>query len=83
MKTLDIKATIFREIDELYSQQLKEVYGLFQNYLNNSDDTDEWDKLSGRQQETIMVGIKQANANDTKPIDVVTERLRKKYYLNG
>jgi hypothetical protein len=62
---------------------LNEVYGLFQNYLNSNDDTEEWDNLSSQQQDKIMAGLEQANANKTKPVGEITARLRKKYGTNG
>lgn len=83
MKTLEIKSNILSGIDGLNAKQLNEVYGLFQNYLNSNDDTEEWDNLTSQQQEKIMVGIQQANANNTKPVGEVTARLRKKYSANG
>ena len=83
MKTLEIKSTLLREINGFNSHQLMEVYGLFQNYLNRNDDTEQWDNILDPQKEKIMAGIKQANAGNTKPVDEVTERLRKKYSPNG
>ena len=83
MKTLEIKSNILSGIDGLNAKQLNEVYGLFQNYLNSNDDTEEWDNLTGQQQEKIMVGIKQANANNTKLVGEVIARLRNKYSANG
>jgi hypothetical protein len=83
MKTVEIKSHILHGINGLNSRQLNEVYGLFQNYLNSNDDTEEWDNLSSQQQDKIMAGLEQANANKTKPVGEITARLRKKYGTNG
>jgi hypothetical protein len=83
VKTAEIKSNISRRIDGLNARQLDEVYGLFQNYFNSNDDTEERDNLSSQQEEKIVVGIKQPNANNTKPVGEVTSRLRKKYSANG
>ena len=42
MKTVEIKSNLYQKIEELNSRQLNEVYGLFQNYLNANDDSEEW-----------------------------------------
>lgn len=83
MKASEIKIDIVKKIEGLNMHQLKEIYGLFQNYFNSTDSVEEWDKLNSGQKGKIKEGIKQADANMTKPIAEVTGRLRRKYGLNG
>ena len=44
---------------------------------------EDWKQLTREQQQQIETGIRQANAGDTKPVEEVIARLRKKHGLNG
>ncbi len=82
MNTAQIKSDLYQKIDILPPRQVKELYAIFQDYLNKEDDVEEWADLSVEQQEKIMTGIRQANANKVTPVAQVTKGLRKKYGLN-
>ena len=83
MKGAEIKLDLLRKIEELNVRQLKEVYGLFQNYFNSNEHVEDWVNLTSAQKEKIEKGIKQADANITKSLTEVTTRLRRKYGFNG
>ncbi len=82
MKTADIRLDLVQKIEKMSGQQLKDIYGLLQNYFNSEDSIEEWDLLTAQQKEKIEIGIRQADAGQTKPINEVTGRLRRKYGLN-
>ena len=83
MKTANVKAELYREIEGLTNSQLTEIFGIFRNYLNGKDDTEDWSALSVRQQEKIKESIGQANAGRSRPAAEVTKQIRSKYKLNG
>ena len=83
MNAAEIKSDLLSKIDSLNGRQLKDVYGLLQNYINGINSADEWDKLSPQLQQKIQAGLSQANAGMTTPVAAITDRLRKKYGLNG
>jgi len=82
MNTAEIKSDLHQKIEGLNPRQLNEVFGLFQNYLNGTEDSEQWEKL-GPLQQKIEESIKQADAGKTRPLNEVTSRLRKKYNLVG
>ena len=83
MKAAELRSDLLHKIEGLNFHQLKDIYGLFQNYLNSNESMEEWDQLTLPQRLKIEEGIQQANAGRTKPVTEVTARLRKKYGLNG
>ena len=78
MKGAEIKLDLLRKMEGLNVRQLKEVYGLLQNYFNSNETVEEWVSMTSAQKEKIEKGIKQADANITKPLAEVTTRLRRK-----
>ena len=82
MKTAELRSDLLHKIEGLNTHQLKDIYGLFQNYINSNDTVEDWEQLTPAQQQQIEAGIKQAIAGRTKPVREVTARLRKKYGLN-
>lgn len=83
MKTTEIRTDLLKKIDELNASQLKDVYGLVQNYFSSTVDTEEWDLLSPVQRAKINKGVAQANANLGSPLADVMLRIRSKHGLNG
>ena len=73
---------LWSKIEGLNMHQLKEVYGLLQNYFNSKDAVDEWDQLTALEKAKIEAGILQADEGNTKPVAEVLLRLRKKYGIN-
>ncbi len=83
MNSAEIKSDLLKRIEGMSIAQLKEFYGLFQNYFNSKNNVEEWDKMTAQQKAKIERGIAQADAGNTKPLNEVTSRLRQKYGLNG
>lgn len=83
MKAAELRSDLLHKIEELNFNQLKDIYGLFQNYLNSKESVEDWDELTLPQQEKIKAGIEQANAGNTKPVAEVISRLRQKYGLSS
>jgi predicted transcriptional regulator len=83
MKAAELRSDLLHKIEGLNLHQLKDVYGLFQNYINGQESVEDWDQLTLAQRQEIEVGIRQANAGQTTPLSEVTAGLRKKYGLNG
>lgn len=83
MKTAEIRTDLLKKIDGLNASQLKEVYGLVQNYFSRDVDVEEWDLLTPAQKTKINKGIEQANANLGSPLADVMLRIRSKHGLNG
>ena len=46
MNTVQLKSDLFQKIDALPPKKVKEIYALFQNYLNSKDDVDDWADLT-------------------------------------
>ncbi len=82
MNSAEIRSDLLNKIEHSSVHQLKEIYGLLQNYFNGSG-TEEWDQLSSYQKEKIEKGIREADKGITKPLNEVTARLRRKYASNG
>lgn len=78
MGTAEIKLDLFRKIDTLKEDQLKEAYGMIVNFINQSH-TDHWDSLSEEEQQAIEKGLAQIERGKTKPYEEVMTHLRQKY----
>ena len=61
MSSYQIKLQIFRQIDALNGNKIKELYGLMQNYLNSNKEEDEWFNISKNKQEVIRAAINELN----------------------
>ena len=83
MNAAALRLDLLHKIEGLNATELKDIYGLLQNYFNNKDDTEEWGSLTQTQQEKITTGLAQADAGETRPLNDVMTRLRSKYRLNG
>ncbi len=83
MKAAELRSDLLHKIEELNFNQLKDIYGLFQNYLNSKESVEDWDELTLPQQKKIKAGIEQDNAGNTKPVAEVISRLRQKYGLSS
>ncbi len=81
MNTAEIKLDILKKIDGLNPHQLKEAYGLFQNYINSTKD--EWAELNADIKQKIELGLREADAGQLTPLKEATGKLRRKYGLNG
>jgi hypothetical protein len=82
MNAAQLRSDLFKTIEAMNVQQLKDIYGLLQNYFNSNDNSEDRDTLTTAQKKAIEIGIKQADMGMTTPLSEVTSALRKKYGLN-
>jgi len=84
MEEAALKIDLHDKIEHADSTQLRELYGLVTDYFSSQIVIGgEWDELSDYQREKIRKGLEEADAGLCVPAEEVTERVRKKYSLNG
>lgn len=79
MNDSEIKLRLFQQIDSLEKDRLMELYGVVKNFLNQKDNSEEWDKLTSAQQKGIEYGIAELETKKGVEHNIVMEELRKKY----
>ena len=61
MSTDELKLQIFRQIDSLDANSLKEFYGMMLNYLNSKKESDAWLSLSENERKGLIEAIEEMN----------------------
>lgn len=79
MNTSDLKLKLFREIDSLDASKLEQIYGLFVNFINTENDTEEWNLLSKAQQKGLIDAIEELDSSEGIDHKTVLDKFRKKY----
>ena len=79
MNSAEIKIDLFRKLDGLKDERLKEAYGLLLNHINGDTDIDDWDNLTPTQQEAIKLGLKQLDEGKGRPHNEVLSEFRKRF----
>jgi len=79
MSTEEIKLKIFRQVDSLDANKLKELYGVIQNYFNSKREEDEWIGVNMTEKQGIEDAMHELDAGKGIPDEQVMSRLRKKY----
>jgi hypothetical protein len=79
MSSNEIKLEIFRQVDALDANKLKEFYGVMQNYINSKRDADEWIGVNSVEKQGIEAAIQELNAGAGIPHDQVINELRQKH----
>ncbi len=82
MNSAEIKIDLFRKVDSLKGESLKEVYGLLLNYMNSINNLNEWDELTKEQKDAIKLGLNQLDNGQAREHNSVITDFRNKY-LNG
>jgi predicted transcriptional regulator len=82
MNDTEIKAKLFQQIDKLKNERLIELYCVVSNFINSSDNSEEWDKLTSAQKTGIEYGLKELENGKWEEHNVVMEKLRKKYSIS-
>ncbi len=77
MNEAEIKTKIFQQIDGLKDERLIELYGVVSNFINGSDDSEEWEKLSSAQRKGLEYGLAELENGDWVEHSAVMEELRK------
>jgi hypothetical protein len=83
MNAAEIRSDLFKKMETMSLPQLKEFYGIFQNFFNSNEGAEEWGSMTAQQKAKIEKGIAQADAGAVKPLSEVTSRLRQKHRLHG
>ena len=79
MNSAEIKIELFRKLDGLKDQSLKEAYGLLLNHINGNKDLNDWDNLSQEQQKAIKLGLKQLDKGQGRAHNDVLSDFRKQF----
>jgi len=77
MSTNEIKLEIFRLVDALDANKLKEFYGVMQNYINSKREVEDWNDITETEKHGIEDAINELNAGKGLPHDQVMNELRK------
>ena len=76
MNASEIKIDLFRKIDALKDSRLKEVYGMFLNFINSKKEIDNWDSLTKEQLNN------QEEREIQKGIEIISSQSKSFAFLN-
>jgi len=79
MSTSELKLKLFREIDSLEKSKLEQIYGLVLNFINNDNDTEEWNTLTTTQQKGLLDAIEEMNSAEGIEHKKVMAKYKNKY----
>jgi len=82
MNDTEIKTKLFQQIVRLKNERLIELYGVVSNFINSSDDSEEWEKLSSAQKKGLEYGLAELENGKWVEHSVVMDELRKKYGIS-
>lgn len=54
MNTAELKLEIFRTLDSLDNNKIRDFYGLVLNFVNEQKNVEEWDSFSDKQKQGIL-----------------------------
>ena len=75
----EIKIKLFHQIDSLKDDRLIELYGVVSNFINNDDNSEEWNKLTEAQKKGLEYGISELDEGKGLEYRMAMEDLMKKY----
>jgi hypothetical protein len=78
----DIKIKLFQQIDSLKDDRLIELYGVVSNFINNADNSEEWNKLTEAQKKGLEYGISELDEGKGLEYRMAMEDLMKKYGIS-
>ncbi len=78
----DIKIKLFQQIDSLKDDRLIELYGVVSNFINNADNSEEWNKLTSAQKKGLEYGISELDEGKGLEYRMAMEDLMKKYGIS-
>jgi len=82
MNDTEIKIKLFQQIDSLKNERLIELYGVVSNYINSSDNSEEWNNLTNIQKNGLEYGLTELDEEKGLEHNVVMEELKKKYGIS-
>ncbi len=80
MKAAELKLEIFRQIDQVAGDKLKNLHGIVLNYINEQNDTNEWEKLSEKHKKGILNALTEIQSGKGISHQKVISKYRKKYF---
>jgi hypothetical protein len=75
----EIKIKLFQQIDSLKDDRLIELYGVVSNFINNADNSEEWNKLTAVQKKGLEYGISELDEGKGLEYRMAMEDLMEKY----
>ena len=78
----EIKIKLFQQIDSLKDDRLIELYGVVSNFINNADNSEEWNKLTEAQKKGLEYGISELDEGKGLEYRMAMEDLMKKYGIS-
>jgi hypothetical protein len=82
MDDSEIKIKLFKQIDTLNNERLVELFGIVSNFINSTDNPDEWDNLTKIQRKGLKYGLAELDEGKGLEHSVVMEELKKKYGIS-
>lgn len=79
MSTADLKLKLFRGIETLENARLERVYGVLLNFINNENDTTEFNSLSPEKQESLLKAIEEMNSSVGIDHKIMMDNFKRKY----
>jgi hypothetical protein len=79
MTISDLKLKIFRQVDSLEKNRLEELYGVFNNYINEHKEISDWEKLTKEQRQGIIDAVEEIDNGKGIPNEKIMSIMRKKY----
>jgi len=77
MNNSEIKIKLFQQIDTLKDDRLIELYGVVSNFINNDDNSEEWNKLTAVQKKGLEYGISELDEGTGLEYRIAIEDLMK------
>ncbi len=74
MNTAELKVDLFRKLDSLNSEKVKEAYGLITNFINGGESIEEKSSLSSAHKAALQHGIQQLERGEGQNNQEVTVR---------
>ena len=79
MNISEFSIKITKEVENLDSKKLDELYGQFLNFLNSNKEDKEWSKLSNDEKEGIEEAISQMDEDKGIPHSIVISKMKAKF----
>lgn len=77
MNTSELKLDLFKKLESLKGDALKEAYGIVLNYINSNNKTEDWSTLTDTQQKALLTGVHQLDKGEGKDHEEVIDKMRR------
>ena len=79
MNTSELKLKLFRQIDTLEKSKLEKVYRLLLDWINESDDSEQWNTLSESKRKGLKDALEEMNHSEGTEHQSVMKKYKEKY----